>query len=293
MTDSNPPAGPSPPAPLHGLSAPLRFPWGWALMALPVAFVASQLVGAVARGIAETVVGAAPPESVLPLLAGVAGGHGTLLLLVWILVTAVRLPRLPTLGLVPREKLAAIRIEVWAAAAVGTFMLGPLADTLMSLMERWAPSSTLGSVPMLQEVARDNPMWLTWPFLALVPGLAEELFFRGLLQRSFARPAVGAVVSAVAFAAFHVDPHHVVGVLPLGAFLAWIAMHHGTSVAIAAHVANNSVALLSARNATLDVGYGTDQPMPLTWLPISLWVVVLCARVLSRNARHVAEAHGD
>jgi len=278
----NEPPDDIPAAPAHGLGGPERFAASWALLALPVAFITSQLAGAVAGSVAETLVGTDAPGSAVPLLAGVAGGHGTLLLLVFVAVIAARLPVLHTLGLQSLAGLGRVRPDIWVLAAVGTFMLGPLADTLMSAMERWAPGSTLGSVPMLQEIARDNPVWLTWPFLALLPGLAEELFFRGLLQRSFARPAVGAAVSAVAFALFHVDPHHVVGVLPLGVFLAWVALRHGTAVAIAAHVANNTVALLSARSATLDVGYGTEQPMPLEWLPVSLLIVALCARVLQR-----------
>ena len=51
------------------------------------------------------------------------------------------------------------------------------------------------------------------------------------------------LVSGTAFALFHVDPVHVVGVLPLGLFLSWVAQRSNTSVTIFAHVANNSIAL--------------------------------------------------
>jgi membrane protease YdiL (CAAX protease family) len=117
-----------------------------------------------------------------------------------------------------------------------------------------------GQVPLL---------WL-WPTFALLPGLSEELLFRGVLQRALVRPGLAIACSGCAFALFHVDPVHVVGVLPLGLFLAWVAQRSSTAVSIFAHVCNNSVALVAIRSSTLDVGFGTDQALPNSWLFISL-----------------------
>lgn len=280
MTSGESPAPSEPAVATHALVTLARYPSHWALLSLPAALIASQLSGAIVHGVIASINGGDDTTSVIPMLAGVAGVAFGLMLLSWVLVLAAGLSPGPTLGLTSPRGVLHIRIEIWLAAAAGTFMLGPFADLLMSAMAELAPSSTMGNVPMLQDVARNNPIWLTWPFLALLPGIAEELYFRGLIQRSFARPVVGACVSAVAFAAFHLDPHHMIGVLPLGAFLSWVAIRHGTAVTMFAHIANNTVALLSARSATLDIGYGTDQPMPFAWIPFGLVIVALCVRVL-------------
>ena len=86
------------------------------------------------------------------------------------------------------------------------------------------------------------------------------------------------------FAAFHLDPHHIAGVLPLGFFLAWVGARCGTLVTIVAHIANNTLAIIAVHSETLDVGYGTSEPMPWSWLPVSLVLAALATgMVVNRN----------
>ncbi len=58
---------------------------------------------------------------------------------------------------------------------------------------------------------------------AVAPALGEELVFRGVIGRGliarWGLPA-GVLITSVMFAAIHVHPAHVVGVIPVG-----IAMH--------------------------------------------------------------------
>jgi len=170
----------------------------------------------------------------------------------------------------------------FASAALGTVMLGPSADWLMSVVAERFPDATLGVVPMLNDIVEHASLWIVWPAFALMPGISEELAFRGLLQNAL-RPGLRAIaVSGIAFALFHVDPHHVAGVLPLGLFLAWVGARAGTYVTAFAHVVNNSVAILAVRTEALDVGYGTDQPMPASWLPASLVLAAASAWLLVR-----------
>lgn len=175
--------------------------------------------------------------------------------------------------------------SAFLAAALGTLMLGPLADLLMQGMATYAPESTLNVLEGLHGLARSQPVWLLWPALALLPGISEELLFRGLLQRSFATRSIGVVASGVGFALFHVDPRHIAGVLPLGLFLSWVASRSSTSVTIFAHIVNNTMALAATHIVALDVGYGTEQPMPESWLPVSLGVFALCVLELARVSR--------
>ncbi len=197
----------------------------------------------------------------------------------------------PTLAQVPLRRALGLRRAPWScylAAAVGTVMLGPTADAMMRAMQELLPDLSLGVVPMLHDLVRDMPVALAWPAFALLPGISEELLFRGLLQTAAERTRFAIALSALSFALFHLDPHHIAGVLPLGFFLAWVASRCGTLVTICAHVANNTAAIAALHSSTFDVGYGTEAPMPLSWLPASLAVVALCAVVIVRATERPA-----
>jgi len=175
--------------------------------------------------------------------------------------------------------------RVIAAASLGTIMLGPLGDRLMTWFSALFPGFTLGVVPALHELAQRLPLVWLWPTFALLPGLAEELLFRGVLQRSIANPRWAIALSGCGFALFHMDPVHVLGVLPLGLFLAWVAQRSSTLVSIAAHVVNNSVALLSIHHEALDVGYGSERPVPWSWLALSLLLFALACASVAHDTR--------
>ncbi len=89
--------------------------------------------------------------------------------------------------------------------------------------------------------------------LALLAGLAplvEELVFRGLLYGWLAgRWGAGMAVigSSIAFAAAHVEPAHVILVLPLGLMFGWLRWRSGSLwPSLVAHMANNGLAVLAA-----------------------------------------------
>lgn len=85
--------------------------------------------------------------------------------------------------------------------------------------------------------------------MGILAPLVEELVFRGLLY-GYVEGRFGGmaalIVSSLAFAAAHVEPIHVALVLPVGVLLGWTRMRTGSLwPAIAAHVANNTVAVLA------------------------------------------------
>jgi hypothetical protein len=88
---------------------------------------------------------------------------------------------------------------------------------------------------------------------------------------------------------------HIVGVLPLGLFLAWAAARSSTLVTIFAHVLNNSLALVAIQSEALDVGYGSERPMPTAWLIFSLALFAASAIWLAQltPATTSAAASGD
>jgi membrane protease YdiL (CAAX protease family) len=275
---------------------PPRLSVGQALFAVLAAFLLAQLLGKLVSDVASATLGTpaasggqsptpvtphspAPrlsPEVVVPsMLASELG----LVLVALIAPLSRSLPLREALGLRLHAPI------VFLAAAVGTVMLGPLGDALMTALSNAYPTLTLGVLPTLHELGSRLPLWLLWPTFALLPGIAEELLFRGVLQRAL-RGAVSAVlVSGGLFALFHVDPVHVVGVLPLGLFLAWVAQRSGTLVTIFAHVTNNTLAVIAMQSPTFDVGYGTANPLPTSWLLASLALFSIAALVIVRETR--------
>lgn len=161
--------------------------------------------------------------------------------LAWI----TRRPIARTLGLAPRPRWLPLLL-----APIGTVALGPTSDYLVRFAQRAIPGWTFGALDQIETIARNSPAFLLLPFLAVCPGFGEEIVFRGFLQRWIGRGALAIVVSGLTFAMIHVDPHHVIGVVPLGLYLAWVADRtDSTWPTIVAHVANNSIAVLSVKLA--------------------------------------------
>jgi membrane protease YdiL (CAAX protease family) len=101
------------------------------------------------------------------------------------------------------------------------------------------------------EVAREPAMFAA--SLAVMAGLAplvEELIFRGLLYGWLAGRwgSVAAwIVSSLAFAAAHVEPAHVILVLPLGLFFGWLRRRADSLwPSLVAHMVNNGLAVVAA-----------------------------------------------
>jgi membrane protease YdiL (CAAX protease family) len=86
--------------------------------------------------------------------------------------------------------------------------------------------------------------------VGIVPGVAEELLFRGLVQGTLQRilPALAAVgASAALFGVAHADPVHSSGAFVLGLYLGAVAWRaRSVWPAIACHVTNNAAAVLLA-----------------------------------------------
>lgn len=258
----------------------LRVPTVVAIVSLPIVFVIVQLGAALVHRVVVGASGRATEPGASEPLAALAGMTVQSALL---LLLAGGIPLGLSLSLPRALGLRAIRPATAGWAVLGTLGLSPAADSMMSAMARLFPEMTLGSIPMLHELAQRFPWLVIWPIFALLPGMAEEAFFRGYFLRSFANVRVGIWVSGGCFALFHLDPHHIAGVLPLGLFLSWVAARHGLWASVVAHVANNTVALLSIHMPEMDVGYGTDQPMPFYWLPIGLCVTALAYSQLMRQ----------
>jgi membrane protease YdiL (CAAX protease family) len=261
---------------------PRRLPLWQAVLWVVLGAVVAQFAGWLTAGVLRSRLITKPfdPAAVDPHLVvpPVVASAGSLLLVAVVAPLVSRVPLRVGLNLRPAPPICFI------AAAVGTVMLGPTADACMRAMETLLPQFNLGVVSLLHDLVREIPVLVAWPAFALLPGIAEESMFRGVLQTSFRNGVLGIVVSALAFSLFHIDPHHIAGVLPLAFFLAWVASRCGTLVTIVAHVVNNTVAIAVVHIAALDVGYGTDDPMPWPWFPASLALCAICGWIVVRTS---------
>jgi membrane protease YdiL (CAAX protease family) len=133
-----------------------------------------------------------------------------------------------------------------AIATLGVLALSHAAEAAVELLGVESPAL----VRFDAALAGLDPTAALFPFVALTfaSAFGEEIFFRGLLQRGLARrlgAPVAIALASLAFGAAHGDWTHGAAAAALGVFLGLVA-HTADSIrpAIAAHAANNAVALL-------------------------------------------------
>lgn len=120
--------------------------------------------------------------------------------------------------------------------------------------------------------------------MALIPAVAEELFFRGLLMgdlmKSGIRPAYSIIVSGLIFSLVHFEFHNFLAIGVLGIFLGYLYYVSGSLwVCIAAHLLNNFMAvfvryLVSTRVISKEFSEA-ETPMWLSILSLVLFAAIL------------------
>jgi membrane protease YdiL (CAAX protease family) len=94
----------------------------------------------------------------------------------------------------------------------------------------WIIPADPGVEKLFEDITPENAVPFV-VFIAVFPGVIEELLFRGYVQRRLLerwRPARAIVVSSLLFALVHVQPHHVVLAFPLGLWFGTIAWRTGS-----------------------------------------------------------------
>lgn len=87
--------------------------------------------------------------------------------------------------------------------------------------------------------------------VAVMPAIAEEILFRGLIQTDLERIISGpkvAVITGLTFSLFHLNPFLLIPIIVIGVVFGWIVYRSGNIVlTIAAHFVNNSLAAVAMR----------------------------------------------
>lgn len=160
--------------------------------------------------------------------------------LVWARVSGLRM--LPLLRMT-RPSVAALLFGAGAAFAAVLAAYG-LANLLA--LQGFLPESS-GGPKSLQVAWKHFPNpWVRFALFGLIPGLCEELFFRGALQTALLRrrsPAVAITLTAVIFAALHLDLAGAPGRLVAALAFGWLAWRTGTVwPGVVAHALYNGTA---------------------------------------------------
>jgi sodium transport system permease protein len=188
------------------------------------------------------------------------------------------------------------------AAAILGLALWPAAHELF-LLGRWMGFTALDASRVevvrksLDEWRELSPAWILLT-LALVPGVFEELFFRGFLYsalRTVLTPWRTIAVAALLFAAFHVvagtmlAPERFLPSLFLGLVLGWVRHRTGSVVpCMVLHTLHNGLLLAvvywQEELAARGIGVEEAEHLPLVWLAASA-VAVIVAILLMQFTR--------
>jgi len=92
------------------------------------------------------------------------------------------------------------------------------------------------------------PFLLTFSVVALLPGICEELFFRGFLLRGIRKKLANresVILVGILFGTFHLDPYRFLPVTLLGIMFGYLVVKTGSILpGMIAHMTNNTLAIL-------------------------------------------------
>jgi uncharacterized protein len=209
------------------------------------------------------------PLGVLSQTLSVAGG------LAW---TQLAVFLLPAVALVAREGLSPVRflrlVPAPTARALGLGLVVGLIGVLLggAIQQAWTPLlperlRQAGDVTRIFE----GPALSRWAVVlgaaALAP-ICEEIAFRGHLLSALSlrfRPREAIGLSALTFAALHLDPVRLPGLFALGLLYGWLTWRTGSLYpAVLAHAVNNAAATAAALSTSrAPAGGGAEGDVPL------------------------------
>lgn len=175
----------------------------------------------------------------------------------------------PLFSRVPLKGALGLRLppgRTWLPALLAVPGVGAAGELLADGLHSIAPNFTFGTLDFLAQAARNTSLWLLIPALAILPGICEEAFFRGMLQRAFGNSWRAVLGASLVFSVYHLDPQHVVSTLPIGLYLGWLAMRtDSTLLPMGVHIFNNGLALIATHLAPPNAQGAGARDVPLLW----------------------------
>ncbi|PSQ81482.1 MAG: CPBP family intramembrane metalloprotease domain-containing protein [Bacteroidetes bacterium QS_1_63_11] len=152
-----------------------------------------------------------------------------------------------------------VSMEAFRSPLAGVVGLQPVTQWLAELNQQLPLPETVrlmeqSQLELIRNVLESNMRLISnVAMLALVPGICEELLFRGYAQRQFERavgPVGGILLAGVLFGVYHLRPSQLLPLTALGLYMAYLVWRTGSLLsAMAVHVAHNGLAVVGARYA--------------------------------------------
>ena len=165
-------------------------------------------------------------------------------LLMWLGLVWTRLPILDSID--PSQ----VSPRAYIASVIGALGLLVTVSAITTLISPLIPEQDL---IVLENIVQSGDRLAQLIVIVFVAGIAEELFFRGLLLRGLLRsinPIVALVISSALFSILHLNWAQIPGTFLLGFGFGLLVYVTGSIIpAIVAHMANNAIALWLTRLA--------------------------------------------
>lgn len=202
-------------------------------------------------------------------------------------VPALLFSRLHSSEILEYLRLRRVDGRLLALACVGIIGLQPVTQWLAQLNQQVPVPESMRMLEQSQlELIRsvlDSDLGFTFnvAMLALVPGVCEEVLFRGYAQRQFERgagAAGGVFLSGVLFGFYHLRPSQVIPLIGLGLFMAYLAWRTGSLLpAMLVHIVHNGIAVVSAEVVETHSEYDLQslEQMSVPWYLVLLGFVIL------------------
>lgn len=190
----------------------------------------------------------------------------------------------PSFKLLALTLLAIVAAQFFIEALVQLNGLLPAPDAVLELEKRIDA--------MLQAATSFTTLWqlaVAAVVMAVVPAIAEELFFRGLvmgdLLRSGIKPVTSIIVSGIIFSLVHFEFHNFLAIGVLGIFLGYLYYVSGSLwLCMAAHFINNFFAVLARYMANVGIiSPELAEGETPVWLTIAGGVVFLSLAFVIRS----------
>ena len=124
----------------------------------------------------------------------------------------------------------------------------PLPQDMQSVMEKFQDLFENLYLKLIGSSSVPELLWVI-TVVALIPALAEELMFRGLIQRSMEKsfsPLKSILITGFIFGAYHMNPFSFIPLVVIGIYLGFILIRSGSIwVPILSHFVNNAFACVA------------------------------------------------
>ena len=197
----------------------------------------------------------------------------------WLMIVRYRLPIRETLSL------RAPAPGAWLGVLIGAPAGLVLADGVVRLASLAMPIPEAWIEAMAENMGAGLPLWQMLIFFSLMPGIFEEIAFRGVLLHGLRNRLTTlqlVLVTGIAFGFFHVDLFRIPPTSLLGILLVVTVIRSGSIFpAMAWHALHNALALGSARVEQIAL------PEQRTWwhYVLALLAVLLALQLMKRKSR--------